>query len=159
MYVALDCKIVSNFLLDINYRIFTRIWDQLWSGQSGSECISLLIMMATWRILLWRWDDAVKISCDSIITLSIQNEDYCTKESAALFQAALDLGYEIFDPYTWPLKKMQGCNNKGRVHLLSLIPDCNFLSFSLKVKFFFAKMHFSGHIGVKKKIILILVKI
>ena len=49
--------------------------------------------------------------------------------------------------------------NKGRVHLLSLIPDCNFVTLflefqkgGLKVKFFFCKnAFFRTHIGVKKQ--------
>ena len=41
----------------------------------------------------------------------VQEEDYCSPESAKLFQTVLDLGYEIFKP-RFPLQKMRGCKNK-----------------------------------------------
>ena len=37
-----------------------------------------------------------------------QDEDYCTKESAQLFETATRAGYEIFQP-KWPLRKVTGC--------------------------------------------------
>ena len=41
----------------------------------------------------------------------VQDDDYCSPESAKLFQTVLDLGYEIFEP-RFPLKKIRGCKNK-----------------------------------------------
>ena len=40
-----------------------------------------------------------------------QGDDYCTPESAKLFQTVIDLGYEIFEPEL-PLRKFRGCKNK-----------------------------------------------
>ena len=41
-----------------------------------------------------------------------QDDDYCTPESAKLFQTVIDLGYEIFETGHWPLRKLRGCKNK-----------------------------------------------
>ncbi len=41
----------------------------------------------------------------------LENEHFCTQESAKLFQTILDLGYEIFEP-SLPLKLMAGCQNE-----------------------------------------------
>ena len=49
-----------------------------------------------------------------------QGDDYCTPESAKLFQTVIDLGYEIFEPKL-PLRKLRGCKNKYFVSDLMLI--------------------------------------
>ena len=55
----------------------------------------------------------------------LEHEDFCTKESANLFQEILKLGYEIFKP-GWPLEKLRGCANKYYEMDLLLIKGRNF---------------------------------
>ena len=50
----------------------------------------------------------------------MQDSDYCTEESARLFQTIISLGYEIFRP-GWPLTKQTGCANKFWVEDLLLV--------------------------------------
>ena len=50
----------------------------------------------------------------------MQDSDYCTEESARLFQTIISLGYEIFQP-GWPLTKLTGCANKFWVEDLLLV--------------------------------------
>ena len=55
----------------------------------------------------------------------LEHEDFCTKESATLFQEIIKLGYEIFKP-GWPLEKLRGCANKYYEMDLLLIKGRNF---------------------------------
>ena len=48
---------------------------------------------------------------NNVFAFCFQDEDYCTKESALLFETATTAGYEIFQP-GWPLRKIKGCANK-----------------------------------------------
>ena len=65
--------------------------------------------------------------CNSILINIVQDDDYCTPQSAKLFQAALDLGYEILEP-SLPLKRMKGCANKYWTIDLLLIQRSHLLS-------------------------------
>lgn len=46
-----------------------------------------------------------------IKNLVLEDEDFCTTQSARLFQTAIDLGYEIFESRL-PLRRKRGCQNK-----------------------------------------------
>ena len=50
----------------------------------------------------------------------VQDDEYCTPESAKLFQTVIEVGYEIFKA-NLPLKKIRGCKNKYFEESLLLI--------------------------------------
>ena len=48
---------------------------------------------------------------EEVLNEEVLNDDYCTPDSARLFRAALELGYEILEP-DLPLRRVPGCANK-----------------------------------------------
>lgn len=73
--------------------------------------------------VIWtEWSSRFKIDRDTMV---FEAEDYCTPESLKLFIAAIELGYDIFEPKL-PLRKVHGCANKHYQPDLLLIHQ-NFL--------------------------------
>ena len=48
---------------------------------------------------------------EEVLNEEVLKDDYCTPDSARLFRAALELGYEILEP-DLPLRRVPGCANK-----------------------------------------------